>query len=121
MIKELHVPTKEQLCIKKIYLLSIGTVPTNCSPYKFSPIVWVIIFLPQILFSWKGVKNNNDKEKKKEICIDQSEDFMKDSKSLYETRIFPDITFEVSGEEIPAHKAILASRSNYFMKMFTSI
>jgi len=40
---------------------------------------------------------------------------------LYNSKLFPDIVFEVEGEEIPAHKALLAYRSDYFMKMFTSV
>ena len=56
----------------------------------------------------------------KEICKDQAENFIQDMKNLSNSRLFPDVAFEVKGEEIPAHKAILASRSSYFMKMFTS-
>ena len=67
------------------------------------------------------MSTENGQKKIMEICKDQSEDFIRDSKSFYENRIFPDVLFEVEGEEIPAHKAVLASRSNYFMKMFTSI
>jgi len=57
---------------------------------------------------------------KKQICRDQPGSFIQHSKNLYNGRLFADITFQVEGEEIPAHKAILAYRSNYFMKMFTS-
>jgi len=57
---------------------------------------------------------------KKQICRDQPDSFIQHSKNLYNGRLFADITFEVEGEEIPAHKAILAYRSSYFMKMFTS-
>jgi len=56
----------------------------------------------------------------KQICRDQPDGFIQHSKNLYDGRLFADITFEVEGEEIPAHKAILAYRSSYFMKMFTS-
>jgi len=57
---------------------------------------------------------------KKQICRDQPDSFIQHSKNLYNGRLFADITFEVEGEDIPAHKAILAYRSSYFMKMFTS-
>jgi len=56
----------------------------------------------------------------KDICKDQAESFIQDTKNLYDGRLFHDVIFEVEGEQIPAHKAILASRSDYFMKMFTS-
>jgi len=56
----------------------------------------------------------------KEICKDQAENFVQDMKNLYHSKLFPDVIFEVEGEEIPAQKAVLASRSSYFMKMFTS-
>jgi len=57
---------------------------------------------------------------RKEKCKDQPENLLKDFKNLYDGKLFPDVVFEVEGEEIPAHKAILACRSQYFMKMFTS-
>jgi len=57
---------------------------------------------------------------KKQVCRDQLESFIQHCKNLYNERLFADITFEVEGEDIPAHKAILAYRSSYFMKMFTS-
>jgi len=57
---------------------------------------------------------------KMQVCRDQPDSFFQHSKNLYDGRLFADITFEVEGEEIPAHKAILAYRSIYFMKMFTS-
>jgi len=56
----------------------------------------------------------------KEVCKDQEENFIQDIKNLFSRKLFPDVVFEVEGEEIPAHKAILAYRSGYFMKMFTS-
>jgi len=56
----------------------------------------------------------------KTLCKDQAENFIQHTKNLFSGKLFPDVVFEVEGEEIPAHKAILASRSNYFMKMFTS-
>jgi len=57
---------------------------------------------------------------KKQKCRDQPDSFIQHSKNLYDGRLFADIIFEVEGEDIPAHKAILAYRSRYFMKMFTS-
>ena len=57
----------------------------------------------------------------KKICKGQAEDFIQGTKNLYDNRLFHDVVFEVEGEEIPAHKAILAEVSNYFMKMFASI
>ena len=56
----------------------------------------------------------------KDICKDLAENFIQDMKNLYDGRLFPDVVFEVEGEEMPAHKALLAYRSDYFMKMFTS-
>ncbi len=56
----------------------------------------------------------------KDLCKDQAENFIQDTKNLYNGRLFHDVVFEVEGEQIPAHKAILAHRSDYFMKMFTS-
>jgi len=56
----------------------------------------------------------------KTLCKDQAESFIQDAKNLYNSKLFPDIIFEVEGEEIPAHKAVIAYRSDYFMKMFTS-
>jgi len=41
-------------------------------------------------------------------------------KGLFNNSLFHDVVFEIEGEEIPAHKALLARRSDYFMKMFTS-
>jgi len=62
-----------------------------------------------------SVSGNN-----KEVCRDQPENLIQHSKNLYDGRLFADIIFEVQGEEVPAHKAVLAYRSDYFMKMFTS-
>jgi len=56
----------------------------------------------------------------KKLCKDQFGNFIQDAKNLFHTKLFPDVIFEVEGEEIPAHKYILAYRSDYFMKMFTS-
>ena len=56
----------------------------------------------------------------KQICRGQPDSFIQNAKNLYIGRQFSDIVFEVEGEEIPAHKAILAYRCDYFMKMFTS-
>jgi len=56
----------------------------------------------------------------KDICKDKPENFIQEFKNLYDGRLFPDVVFEVEGEHIPAHKALLAYRSDYFMKMFTS-
>ena len=56
----------------------------------------------------------------KTLCKEQAENLIQDMKNLYNSRLFPDVIFEIGGEEIPAHKTILASRSDYFMKMFTS-
>jgi len=50
---------------------------------------------------------------KPENSINSGEKAMEEEK-------FTDITFEVQGEEIKAHKAILAQRCKYFEKMFTS-
>ena len=57
----------------------------------------------------------------KDLCKDQDESFIHDAKNLYNSRLFPDVVFEVEGEEIPAHKALLAYRSDFFMEMFASI
>ncbi len=54
------------------------------------------------------------------MCKDEADNFFEDARNLYNTKIFSDVVFEIEGEEISAHKATLASRSNYFMKMFTS-
>ena len=56
----------------------------------------------------------------KDICKDQPDELIRNLKNLANSRLFPDVVFKVGGEEIPAHKAILAHRSDYFMKMFTS-
>jgi len=58
--------------------------------------------------------------KKQKKCKGQPEGFLQNSKSLFTGKLFTDVTFEVEGEEIPAHKAILAYHCDYFMKMFTS-
>ncbi len=57
----------------------------------------------------------------KDLCKDIPENFIQDVKNLYDKRLFPDVVFDVEGEEMPAHKALLAYRSGYFMRMFTSI
>jgi len=44
----------------------------------------------------------------------------RDNLHLLESADFSDITFVVQGEEIAAHKIVLASRSNYFKNMFNA-
>ena len=56
----------------------------------------------------------------KEVCKDQAENLVQYMKNLYNDRLFHDVVFEVEGEQIPAHRAILAHCSDYFMKMFLS-
>jgi len=56
----------------------------------------------------------------KRKCKAEPGELVQDFKTLANSRVFADVIFEVEGEEIPAHKALLAYRSDYFMKMFTS-
>jgi len=58
--------------------------------------------------------------KKQRTCKGKPEGFLQKAKNIYHGKLFTDVTFEVEGEEIPAHKAILAYHCDYFMKMFTS-
>jgi hypothetical protein len=46
--------------------------------------------------------------------------FQKQMKSLFERNDYYDVKFRVEGQEIPAYKGILISRSPYFPKMFAS-
>lgn len=39
---------------------------------------------------------------------------------LYTEKLFADVVFVVQGEEIPAHKGIIAARSKFFENMFLS-
>ena len=55
------------------------------------------------------------------ILIDKEEQLIFNLRQLFKERLFPDIIFEVEQEKIPAHKAILASRSDYFRRMLTSL
>ena len=43
-----------------------------------------------------------------------------DLSDLLQSSAFADVKFQVQGEEIPAHKSILVSRSTYFDKMFNA-
>jgi len=67
-----------------------------------------------------NLKPEDDRDLCKTICKNQPGSLERDYKRLYDERRFSDVIFEVEGEEIPAHKTILAYRSDYFMKMFTS-
>jgi len=67
-----------------------------------------------------GLNMVHEKTNRKQRCQDQPEEMVKDMKNVYNGRLFADIIFEVEGEEIPCHKAILAYRSDYFIRMFTS-
>ena len=41
-------------------------------------------------------------------------------RKLYQEKLFADIVFVVQGEEISAHKGIIAARSTFFAHMFLS-
>ncbi len=41
-------------------------------------------------------------------------------RKLYIEKLFADVTFVVQGEEIKAHKGIIAARSKFFENMFLS-
>ena len=40
---------------------------------------------------------------------------------MFEEKLFCDVIFAIEGNEIPAHKNILAARCEHFKTMFTSI
>lgn len=70
-----------------------------------------IDFYEANLFNDGSLKLSND---------DGINDVATDFKQLFKEKLFCDITFKVEDEEILAHKGILAGRSDYFRKMFTS-
>jgi len=43
-----------------------------------------------------------------------------DLKKLFDNKMYSDIKFKVEGEEIPAHKALLAAKCPYFERAFSS-
>ena len=83
---------------------------------------WEILLLNNMLVYIDGDNKNfiSQSLSGKSLCKDQGESLIQDAKSLYNSRLFPDVVFEVEGEEIPAHRALLAYRSDYFMKLFES-
>ena len=61
---------------------------------------------------------------KKQTIPSEKEQFqsrvLRDLSNLLQSSAFADVKFQVQGEEIPAHKSILVSRSTYFDKMFNA-
>jgi len=70
------------------------------------------------LFSTKTAPSDNIPEK--ETCKDKIDPFLSHLKQLYTEKPFPDVFFEIGNEVIPAHKAILVSRSQYFKKLLSN-
>jgi len=64
-----------------------------------------------------SVQNIDDE---KVLYKDNVDPLISSLKQLLNEKLFTDITFEVEQEHIPAHKAILVSRSDYFKRMLTS-
>ena len=48
------------------------------------------------------------------------EECLSDLRRLFQSQLFTDVSLEIDGRRIPAHKAVLAQRCNYFHAMFTS-
>jgi len=46
--------------------------------------------------------------------------YFKQMRRLYTEKLFTDVVFVVQGEEISAHKGIIAARSKFFENMFSS-
>ena len=50
--------------------------------------------------------------------VDHRDELDKDFEDLFKSMEFSDVTFNVSGQQFPAHKAILSARSRVFSAMF---
>lgn len=63
---------------------------------------------------------NSDEEAEQNLLGTRAKNLSIKQKNLYEQKPFPDITFKVEQQEIPAHKGVLSAGCRFFENMFTS-
>lgn len=96
--------------------LAVGSFNSKVSPHEYEFKKITIKFPDRVVFAF-DIYREIDKPR---LVFENFRSLTEDYEKLLENKESCDVTFVIGDEEIPAHKLIVAGRSNVFAKMFSS-